>query len=92
MPASVSAAVSVTVVAGAEDSSLSFAPCGVYLWLESRPEITSDSYRMDSALAPDRRSRAAEAKHVDSSSVLIHNDVHRDRVKPPSQAELPVSK
>ena len=40
----------------AEDSS--FTPCGVYLWLESRAEVTdvSSSNRMDSAIAPKSKS------------------------------------
>ena len=29
----------------------------LYLWLESRAEITNVLYRMDSAIAPDRRER-----------------------------------
>ena len=50
---------------------LQFTPCGasVYLWLESRAEIINVSYRMDSAIAPDRHSAAAE--RVDSSFVLV---------------------
>ena len=42
------------------------------LWLESRAEITNVSYRMNSAIAPDRRSAAA-AERVDSLPVLIAN-------------------
>ena len=39
----------------AHDSS--FTPCGVYLWLESRGDISNVSYRMDSAIiAPDLHS------------------------------------
>ena len=50
---------------------LQFTPCagGVYVWLESRAEITNVSYRMDSAIAADRHSAAAE--RVGSSSVLV---------------------
>ena len=52
----------------------SFTPCGIYssLWLESRAEGENVSYHMDSAIAPDRRSAAAE--RVDSSSVFLPLD------------------
>ena len=44
----------VSVVEDSEDSSCT--PCGVYLWLESRAEITNVSYCKNSAtIAPDRR-------------------------------------
>ena len=39
---------------------LQFTPCGVYVWLESQAEITNVSYRIDSAIAADRHSAAAE--------------------------------
>ena len=39
------------------------------LWLESQAEITNVSYRMNSAIAPDRRSAVA-AERVDSLPVL----------------------
>ena len=60
----VSAAFSVV----AEDSS--FTSCGVYFWFESRAETrrTDASFRLDSAIAPDRHSAAAE--RLDTLSVL----------------------
>ena len=74
----VSASAAFPVVA--EDSC--FTPCGVYLWLESPSQAettdvqvsysitwTNVSYRIYSAIAPDRCSAAAE--RVDLSSVLI---------------------
>ena len=53
---------------------LQFTPssCGVYdllVWLESRAERTNVSYRLNSAIAPDRHSASAE--RVDSSSALV---------------------
>ena len=48
---------------------LQFTPCGVYLWLESPAEIINVSYRMDSAIAPDRYS--ASAQRADSSRYLF---------------------
>ena len=48
-------------------------PCGVYLWLESRAEITNVSYRTDSAIAPDRRSAAAE--RLDSSPYTVSTEL-----------------
>ena len=39
----------------------SFTPCGVlYLWLKSRAEKTNVPFRMDHAIAPDRRFAAAQ--------------------------------
>ena len=46
-------------------------PCGLYLRHESRAEIINFSYRMDSAIAPDRHSALGE--RVDSSSVLAES-------------------
>ena len=53
-----SEAFSVWLSVESEDSS--FTPCGDYLWLESRAEITNVLYRMESAIAPNRRAAAAE--------------------------------
>ena len=39
---------------------LQFTPCGVYLWLESRADTKNVSYRMYSAIAPDRHSSEAD--------------------------------
>ena len=42
------------------ENALQFTPCGVYLHLELRAEILNVTYRMDSAIAPDRHYAAAE--------------------------------
>ena len=47
---------------------LHFTSCDVYIWLESRAEIINVSYRMDSAIAPDRDSASVTAFRVGQAS------------------------